>query len=91
MTLLDHLKGMLVLGDGDFLRYKGKKEQGSRKMIQAWLVSVGDFCLFLAEFSIWLKQFILPLPLYVFAGAFLRSHQNYEKRYYRNVFVSQKT
>lgn len=47
-------------------------------MIQAWLVSVGILFV-LAEFSIWLKQFILPLPLYVFAGAFLAIASNYEK------------
>ena len=47
-------------------------------MIQAWLISVGILFV-LAEFSIWLKQFILPLPIYVLGGAFLAIASNYEK------------
>ena len=47
-------------------------------MIQAWLISVGILFV-LAEFSIWLKQFMLPLPLYVLGGAFLAIASNYDK------------
>ena len=47
-------------------------------MIKAWLVSVGILFV-LAEFSIWLKQFMLPLPIYVLGGAFLAIASNYEK------------
>ena len=47
-------------------------------MIQAWLFSVGILFV-LAELGIWLKQFILPLPIYILAGAFLAIASNYEK------------
>ncbi|MEL6579351.1 MAG: hypothetical protein AAFQ14_06345 [Cyanobacteria bacterium J06621_12] len=47
-------------------------------MLKAWLFGVGILFV-LAEFSIWLKQFILPLPLYILAGAFLAIASNYEK------------
>ena len=47
-------------------------------MIQAWLISVGILFV-LAEFSIWLKQFMLPLPLYVLGGAFLALASNYDR------------
>lgn len=47
-------------------------------MLKAWLVSVGILFV-LAEFSIWLKQFMLPLPIYVLGGAFLAIASNYEK------------
>ncbi|MEO1341892.1 MAG: hypothetical protein AAFV28_12295 [Cyanobacteria bacterium J06635_13] len=47
-------------------------------MLRAWLFGVGILFV-LAEFSIWLKQFILPLPLYILAGAFLAIASNYEK------------
>ena len=47
-------------------------------MLRAWLFSVGILFV-LAEFSIWLKQFILPLPIYILAGAFLAIASNYEK------------
>ncbi|MEL6928085.1 MAG: hypothetical protein AAFO95_05585 [Cyanobacteria bacterium J06600_6] len=47
-------------------------------MLQAWLFSVGILFV-LAEFSIWLKQFILPLPIYILAGAFLAIASNYEQ------------
>lgn len=47
-------------------------------MFKAWLFGVGILFV-LAEFSIWLKQFILPLPLYILAGAFLAISSNYEK------------
>ena len=47
-------------------------------MLQAWLFGVGILFV-LAEFSIWLKQFILPLPIYILAGAFLAIASNYER------------
>lgn len=47
-------------------------------MLKAWLVGVAILFV-LAEFSIWLKQFILPLPIYILAGAFLAIASNYEK------------
>lgn len=47
-------------------------------MLKAWLFGVGILFV-LAEFSIWLKQFILPLPIYILAGAFLAIASNYEK------------
>ena len=47
-------------------------------MIQAWLFGVGILFV-LAELGIWLKQFILPLPIYILAGAFLAIASNYEK------------
>ncbi|MEL6496324.1 MAG: hypothetical protein AAFQ41_14560 [Cyanobacteria bacterium J06623_7] len=47
-------------------------------MLKAWLVGVGILFV-LAEFSIWLKQFILPLPLYILGGAFLAIASNYER------------
>lgn len=46
-------------------------------MLKAWLFGFGILFV-LAEFSIWLKQFILPLPIYIFAGAFLAIASNYE-------------
>ncbi len=46
--------------------------------MKAWLIGVGILFV-LAEFSIWLKQFIMPLPLYILAGAFLAIASNYEK------------
>ena len=47
-------------------------------MLKAWLFGFGILFV-LAEFSIWLKQFILPLPIYIFAGAFLAIASNYER------------
>lgn len=47
-------------------------------MFKAWLVGVGILFV-LAEFGIWLKQFILPLPIYILAGAFLAIASNYDK------------
>jgi hypothetical protein len=47
-------------------------------MLKAWLFGVGILFV-LVEFSIWLKQFMLPLPLYILAGAFLAIASNYEK------------
>lgn len=46
-------------------------------MLKAWLVGVGILFV-LAEFGIWLKQFILPLPIYILVGAFLAIASNYE-------------
>ena len=47
-------------------------------MFKAWLFGVGILFV-LAEFSIWLKQFMLPLPIYILGGAFLAIASNYEK------------
>lgn len=47
-------------------------------MFKAWLFGVGILFV-LAEFSIWLKQFMLPLPIYVLGGACLAIASNYEK------------
>ena len=47
-------------------------------MLKAWLVGVGILFV-LAEFGIWLKQFILPLPIYILGGAFLAIASNYER------------
>ena len=47
-------------------------------MLKAWLFGVGILFV-LAEFGIWLKQFILPLPIYILAGAFLAIASNYER------------
>ena len=47
-------------------------------MLKAWLVGVGILFI-LAEFGIWLKQFILPLPIYILIGAFLAIASNYER------------
>lgn len=47
-------------------------------MFRAWLFGVGILFV-LAEFSIWLKQFILPLPTYVLGGALLAIASNYER------------
>ncbi len=47
-------------------------------MLKAWLVGVGILFV-LAEFGIWLKQFILPLPIYILGGAFLAIASNYDK------------
>ncbi|MDJ0573182.1 MAG: hypothetical protein QNJ53_29670 [Pleurocapsa sp. MO_192.B19] len=47
-------------------------------MIKAWLIGVAILFV-LTEFSIWLKQFMLPLPIYILGGAFLAIASNYEK------------
>lgn len=47
-------------------------------MLKAWLVGVAILFV-LAELGIWLKQFILPLPIYILAGAFLAIASNYER------------
>ncbi|MEM8673091.1 MAG: hypothetical protein AAGF83_04375 [Cyanobacteria bacterium P01_G01_bin.67] len=46
-------------------------------MLKAWLFGVGILFV-LAEFSIWLKQFMLPLPIYILGGALLAIASNYE-------------
>lgn len=46
--------------------------------MKAWLFIVAVLFV-LAEFSLWLKNFMLPLPIYVFGGAFLAIASNYEK------------
>jgi hypothetical protein len=46
--------------------------------MKAWLVSVAILFV-LAEFSLWIKNFMLPLPIYILAGAFLAIASNYEK------------
>ncbi|MFW6264391.1 MAG: hypothetical protein ACOC3E_02600 [Cyanobacteriota bacterium] len=33
----------------------------------------------IAEFYLWIKQFIVPLPVYIVGGAFLAIASNYEK------------
>ena len=47
-------------------------------MMKAWLISVAILFV-LAEFSLWVKDFILPLPIYILGGAFLAIASNYEK------------
>jgi hypothetical protein len=47
-------------------------------MLKAWLFGVGILFV-VVEFSIWLKQFMLPLPIYILAGAFLAIASNYER------------
>ena len=47
-------------------------------MLKAWLVGVGILFV-LAELGIWLKQFIVPLPIYILGGAFLAIASNYEQ------------
>ena len=47
-------------------------------MLKAWLVGVGIWFV-LAEVGMWLKQFILPLPIYILGGAFLAIASNYEQ------------
>ncbi|MEY2856922.1 MAG: hypothetical protein RLZZ74_1234, partial [Cyanobacteriota bacterium] len=47
-------------------------------MLKAWLFGVGILFV-VVEFSIWLKQFMLPLPIYILAGAFLAIASNYEQ------------
>lgn len=46
-------------------------------MIEFWLVCVGVLFV-LAEFVLWIKDFILPLPVYILGGAFLAIASNYE-------------
>ena len=46
--------------------------------MKAWLISVAILFVF-AEFSLWIADFILPLPIYIFGGALLAIASNYEK------------
>jgi hypothetical protein len=46
--------------------------------MRVWLISVAIFFV-LAEIYLWLKDFILPLPIYILGGAFLAIASNYEK------------
>lgn len=47
-------------------------------MIKGWLFGVAILFV-LAEFSLWLKQFILPLPIYILGAALLAIASNYEQ------------
>ena len=46
--------------------------------MKTWLVSVGILFILVEAFS-WVKNFILPLPIYIFAGAFIAIASNYDK------------
>ena len=46
--------------------------------MKAWLVSVGILFVVVEIFS-WVKNFILPLPIYILAGAFIAIASNYDK------------
>ena len=46
--------------------------------MKSWLFSVVVLFI-LAKAFLWLKTFILPLPLYVLAGAFLAIASNYDR------------
>ncbi len=46
--------------------------------MKAWLISV-VILFVLAEFSLWVANFILPLPIYILGGAFLAIASNYER------------
>ncbi len=46
--------------------------------MKAWLVSVGVLFV-LVEFFFWVKNFILPLPVYILGGAFIAIASNYDK------------
>ncbi len=46
--------------------------------MKAWLVSVGVLFILVEAFS-WVKNFILPLPIYILAGAFIAIASNYDK------------
>ena len=43
----------------------------------------------LAQFILWVKNFFLPLPLYIFGGAFLAIASNYEQGIIK--FITSKT
>ncbi|AFZ54613.1 hypothetical protein VKI21_07080 [Cyanobacterium aponinum UTEX 3222] len=56
--------------------------------MKVWLVSF--FILFaLTQFIMWLKNFFMPLPLYIFGGAFLAIASNYDQNISK--FISHKT
>jgi hypothetical protein len=46
--------------------------------MKAWLISVA-LLFVLAEFSLWLANFLLPLPIYILGGALLAIASNYER------------
>ncbi|MDJ0647783.1 MAG: hypothetical protein QNJ60_03675 [Xenococcaceae cyanobacterium MO_188.B19] len=46
--------------------------------MKAWLVSVGILFVLVEIFS-WVKNFILPLPVYILAGAFIAIASNYDQ------------
>jgi hypothetical protein len=46
--------------------------------MKAWLVSVA-LLFILAEIISWLKNFMLPVPIYILAGAFLAIASNYDR------------
>jgi hypothetical protein len=48
------------------------------KAIQAWITIVVILFITVEAFQ-WVKGFILPLPIYVLAGAFLAIASNYDK------------
>jgi hypothetical protein len=50
----------------------------SGKKMKVWLFTV-VFLFVVIELVMWVKQFILPLPLHLIAGAFLAIASNYEK------------
>ena len=46
--------------------------------MKTWLVSVGILFILVEAFS-WIKNFILPLPIYILAGAFIAIASNHDK------------
>ncbi len=46
--------------------------------MKGWLVSFA-FLFVLAEIFLWLKDYMLPLPIYLLGGAFLAIASNYDK------------
>ena len=54
--------------------------------MRVWLVSF-VFLFVLVQFYQWLQNFIPPLPVYVFAGAFLAIASNYDS-FFRTKFFS---
>jgi hypothetical protein len=46
--------------------------------MKVWLTSIAFFFILFELFQ-WIKGFILPLPIYVLAGAFLAIASNYNK------------
>lgn len=46
--------------------------------MKSWLISVA-LLFVIAKTLLWLKGFILPVPVYVLAGAFLAIASNYDK------------
>ena len=46
--------------------------------MKSWLVIVAILFV-IAEAILWLKNFILPLPIYILGGAFLAISSNYDK------------